>query len=488
MSMTTPVSLSMPSLGGLFDRDRIRLYCGILLAAEIAVFLFMVAGTHGLIVPLPKPTSTDFVSFYAAGSLANAGTPQLAYDKAEHYAAEQRATQVGIDYNFFYYPPTFLLLCAAITHLPYIVAFLIFEMATLCFYLLVARRILDDRAAAILVPLLAFPPVLWTFGLGQNAFLTAGLFGSATLLVDRRPAVAGALFGALCYKPHFALLVPVALAAGGRWRALVATFASAAGLCLLSSTIFGWEVWRDFLTAAVASPAVYQSGRISLSGFINPFGAVLLLGGNSTMAYGAQAVTILAAALVVAYVWYQDLPLPIRAATLASATLAALPVALFYDLMLAAIAAAWLLRADGKYRLAEWEKVVLACLFFLTLDPRSLSEISHLPIGPLVTLGFAAFVVTHVVRVNAIVAARPKWSLCTRSRSLPVHPRTSNKSPTTRSREPYDYLRAPTPITNSYRLFNRIEPDYPETNLVGKPMGDQQNGCGRSVNRFETEP
>ena len=391
--------------GGLFDRERIRLCCGILLAIEISVFLFMAAGTHGLIVPLPKPTSTDFVSFYAAGNLAAAGTPELAYDSAAHYAAEQRATAMGIEYNFFYYPPTFLLLCAAIAHLPYIVAFLVFETTTLFFYLLVTRHILGDRNTAIFVPLLAFPPVLWTLGLGQNAFLTAGLFGSATLLIDRRPAVAGVLFGLLCYKPHFALLIPVALAAGGHWRALVATFASAVALCLLSLSVFGLEVWRDYLTAAVASPAVYQSGRISFTGFINPFGAVLLLGGTPTMAYEVQAITILAAAALVAYVWRRGLCLPIRAATLAAATLAALPVALFYDLMLAAVGTAWLLRADGRYRLAEWEKVVLAGLFLLTLNPRGLAEILHLPIGPLVTLGFAAFVATHVVRAKRVVAS-----------------------------------------------------------------------------------
>jgi alpha-1,2-mannosyltransferase len=403
--MATLGLLSMRPPFGSVTGERIRACCSILLAIEIAVFLFMAAGTHGLIVRLAKPTSTDFVSFYAAGSLADAGKPELAYDKAEHYAAEQRATEVGIDYNFFYYPPTFLLLCAAIAHLPYIVAFVIFETATLFFYLLVARRILGDRNSAILVPLLAFPPVLWTFGLGQNSFLTAGLFGSATLLVDRRPAIAGVLFGALCYKPHFALLVPVALAAGSHWRALTAAFASAAVLCLLSLAIFGWEAWSGYLAAAVSSPATYQSGRISFSGFINPFGAVLLLGGTPTMAYEVQAATILAAVLLVAYVWRQGLSLPIRAATLASATLAALPVALFYDLMLAAVATAWLLRADGRYRLADWEKVVLAGLFLLTLNPRSLSEMSHLPIGPLVTLGFAAFVVTHVVRTKAIVAS-----------------------------------------------------------------------------------
>ena len=64
--------------------------------------MFMAAGTHGLIVPLARPTTTAFVSFYAAGSLADAGTPQLFYDRAEHYAAEQRAAAPGIDYNFFY--------------------------------------------------------------------------------------------------------------------------------------------------------------------------------------------------------------------------------------------------------------------------------------------------------------------------------------------------------------------------------------------------
>ena len=63
-----------------------------MLAVEIAFFIFFAAGTHGLIVPLKRPTSTDFVSFYAAGSLANADTAFLAYNQADHYAAEERTT------------------------------------------------------------------------------------------------------------------------------------------------------------------------------------------------------------------------------------------------------------------------------------------------------------------------------------------------------------------------------------------------------------
>ena len=393
----------MRSPGGLLDRERIQFCCSILLAFEIAVFLFMAAGTHGLIVPLPKPTSTDFVSFYAAGSLADAGTPGLAYDRGEHYAAEQRASQAGIEYNFFYYPPTFLLVCALLARLPYIVAFLIFEAATLSLYLFYVRRILGNRDAAILVPLLAFAPVLWTVGLGQNALLTAGLFGAATLLVDRRPAVSGLLFGALCYKPHFGLLVPVALAAGGHWRAFFAAFASACALCLLSLGLFGWETWRDFVTAAADSPSVYQSGRVAFSGFISSFGAVLLLGGSTAAAYAAQATASLAAAVLVAYVWWKRPPLPIRAATLASATLVAAPVALFYDLMLAAVAAAWLLRASARHSLGDWQKVALAALLLLTLNTRSFSEDLHLPVGALVVLGFAAFIAVCVLQDETFI-------------------------------------------------------------------------------------
>ena len=75
--------------GAWLGRRRIIAYGAILLVLELAGFAFLVAGTHGLIVPLDKPTTTDFVSFYAAGKLAAAGTPALAYDQAAHYAAEK---------------------------------------------------------------------------------------------------------------------------------------------------------------------------------------------------------------------------------------------------------------------------------------------------------------------------------------------------------------------------------------------------------------
>ncbi len=331
-------------------------------------------------------------------ALANSGTPFLAYDQAAHYAAEEHASQPGIIYNFFYYPPTFLLLCAVLARLPYLPAFIVFEIVTLGLYVLVLRRIVDERGPEILLPILAFPPVLWTIGLGQNGFLTAGLFAAATLLVDRRPFSAGLLFGALCFKPHFGLLVPVALAAGGRWRALLGAFVSAFGFCLVSVAVFGWQTWHDFLVAAIASGQVYATGRIPFGGFVTPFGGAMLLGASPGIAARLQAVFSFAAAVFVALAWRRNLPLPIRAASLVSATLVAVPLALFYDLVLAGVAGAWLLRGDGEFRLTEWQKWLLAGLFVLCLNPRGIATDWHLPVGPFIALVLAALTASVALR------------------------------------------------------------------------------------------
>ena len=277
---------------------RIRAYATILLVIELAIFSFLVAGTHGWIVPLDKPNTTDFVSFYAAGALADAGTPALAYDQSTHLAAEEAVVGKGIEYQYFNYPPVYQALFAPIAYLPYLVAFILFEAATLLLFLSVARRILDDRSAIALVVLLAFPMVWWNIGLGQNAFLTAGLFGAATLLIDRRPIAAGLLFGALCYKPQFGLMVPVALAAAGQWRAFAAAAVSAAGLVLASLALFGIATWEAFLATVASSHATYESGRILFNGMANTFGAARLLGAGPPFAYALQAMASLVAAVV----------------------------------------------------------------------------------------------------------------------------------------------------------------------------------------------
>lgn len=383
--------------GDWLTRPRVRLLAITLLALEIGIFAFLIAGTHGWIVPQTAPTTTDFVSFYAAGGLVDAGAPQLAYDHATHFAAEEAIAGHGIEYQFFNYPPVFLLLCGVLAHLPYLVSFVAFEIVTLLLYLFVCRNILDDMSGTTLLVILSLPIVFWNIGLGQNAFLTAALFGMATLVVDRRPIIAGVCFGALCYKPHFGLLVPLALAGSARWACLSAAAASMCALVLASIALFGWNTWHNFLVTAGASHEMYESGRILFGGFVSPFGAVRLLGGNIPVAYTIQACATVVTSGVVIVVWRCGLSLPTRAAVLVAGTLLAVPLALIYDLMLAGIAVCWLLRADGEATLAGWERTALAGLFVVLLDPRNLAEWFHIPFSFLVALGVFSVAVRRAV-------------------------------------------------------------------------------------------
>lgn len=380
-------------LGAWLNPDCITKYATILFAFELAMFGFFVAGTHGLVVSLSGPATTDFVSFYGAGSLTNAGTPFLAYDRIAHHAAEQRATQPGIGYNYFYYPPPFLLICAILARLPYLAAFFTFQAVTMGGCLLAVRAILPHVR---MICLLAFPAVFWTLGTGQNAFLSACLFASGTLLVDRRPVLAGLALGALCYKPHFGVLIPVALVAGGHWRVLAGAAASTAAITGLSIALFGWETWHAFLLAAAKSQSVYTTHSIDLAGLASPFGATLVLGGGVSLAYVIQGLVTLMVSIAVGFAWKRNVSLPARAAILIAATPLAIPVVMFYDLMLVGVAMAWLVRAGWTGGFPPWHRTALGVVFLMPLLSGNLDGDSKLLIAPLTALGGFALAFSQV--------------------------------------------------------------------------------------------
>ena len=371
--------------GAWITGPRVRVGTKLLLIEQIALIIFFIAGSHGLIVELTAPTTTDYVSFYAAGSLAADGTPGLAYDRAAHYAAEQRATEPGIPYQFFFYPPVFLLVCAVFSKLPYLVSFIVFQLVTLAGFLLVMRAILRDTYRGWLVAVLGFSAVFWTIGLGQNGFLTVALLGGGLWLLDRRPFAAGLLFGALCYKPHFGLLIPLVLLVSQRWTAILGAAVSLLGLCLLSVAAFGLDVWGQYLDAVLFSRGVYEAGQIDFAGYVTPFGAAMLVGLPVWLAHGVQIVVSLSVAAVVAWIWRRGASLPVRAAALAAGTLLVVPLALLYDLLLLLLAMAWLVRAGRTGGFLPGEKFIFVCAYLVPLALRSVANLALIPLGPLAT-------------------------------------------------------------------------------------------------------
>jgi len=364
--------------------ERAIAWCGVLLVMEFATLLVGIMETHGWFIHNPAPSTTDFSSFYAAGRLADHGPAALAYNIPAHYAEEQRDTSVGVVYNFFYYPPMFLMLCALLGRLPYIVAFLLFEMSALALYLRVALLAMARHSRLAAIGVLSFPANFWNIGLGQNGFLTAGLFGYATLLVDERPLLSGMLFGCLTIKPHFGLLVPVALVVGRHWRAFAGAALSSLVLAGLSLLWFGPDTWRAFINAFIHSPSMYQSGEIGFNVMVSVFGAVRLFGFAAGSAYATQAVVTVTCVIAISVVWGCRLSLPVRAATLLSATVASVPLILFYDMTLVGIALAWLLRRSVR-PLSVTEKLLTGVVFAFALSMNTLTYVLTLPVGLMAT-------------------------------------------------------------------------------------------------------
>jgi alpha-1,2-mannosyltransferase len=383
--------------GSWLTRDRVRAYATITIAVELLALLIWAGRTYDLFFPIEPPTSLDFMSFYAAGTLADHGTPEAVYDPAIH---EQTEKQIygddRIPYFGFYYPPVYQLLCAAIAVLPFTISYLAFVLITGAAFLWVVRSTIRDDVLTL--ALFCFPAAFMATALGQNSFLTTALFGGALLMLDRRPILAGILFGLLCYKPHFLLLVPVALLAGRYWSTILAAAVTSTALIGTSILLLGWQTWQAFIGTTLLAQSVFETGRVRFYHLVSLFGAIRLVGGSADLAYMVQAMTILAAASVTAYVWYRRPDPAIRAAVLIAATLVSVPVILFYDLLTATIAMAWLIgdaRRNGYY---PWEKTLMFAMWPVALLCRGIGEKTQVPLGWVLTFTLLALALLHARR------------------------------------------------------------------------------------------
>jgi hypothetical protein len=96
------------------------------------------------------------------------------------------------------------------------------------------------------------PAVIMNTLSGQNGCLSGALLMGGVLLLDRRPIIAGILFGLLTFKPHLGIVLAFALVALGAWRTIASAAATTAILVGLSVALFGTDIWGVYLTATRA--------------------------------------------------------------------------------------------------------------------------------------------------------------------------------------------------------------------------------------------
>jgi hypothetical protein len=292
-----------------------------------------------------KPIASDFANYWTASSMALSGNPTAPYDINKLFGFQMKifgaSGPLGVGW---YYPPTFLLIVLPLALLPYLPALFTWLASTLAAESWILYRI--SPTANIFWLSVFSTGNFCNFLFGQNGYLSASLLGGGLLLLDTHPVAGGLLLGMMSYKPNLALLIPLALIAGRRWRALLSAGASALAMVLLSFMALGYQVWIEYWKIS-ALP-------MSLSAKIGPwsimptfYSTVLSLGFDLFTAYTVQCLIMAIVAFLVAWAWYREVNFVLRASILTLGILLFTPYAFTYDLAILSLPLVWLW-VDGQ--------------------------------------------------------------------------------------------------------------------------------------------
>jgi alpha-1,2-mannosyltransferase len=412
--------------GGWLTLGRLRLWALAVLVASAAGLVYLVATSDGLNDYQGRPLGTDFSNIYVAGTQILEGRPEAPFDPQRQFARAKHMFGPDTPFYGWHYPPLFHPVAAMLALLPYQLALVLWQAATLLLYLLAIRAIVATtsrpgltRPSTSYLPApegvdardrpghdgvlwlllaVAFPAVFVNLGHGHNGFLTAALFGFALVNLDRRPVVGGALFGLLAYKPQFGPMIPLVLAATGRWRTMLAAAATVAALAFAVTLAFGIETWRAFFHSAGFTRLVLEEGGPGWHMIQSVFSAVRMWGGPILLAYAVQGIVTLGIAVALVSLWRSRAAFALKAAALCIATLLATPYCLDYDMMLLAPAIAFL-AVDGTQRgFSPYHKTALAALWLVPLVARSVAQATLVPLGAIAMLALLVLVMRRARR------------------------------------------------------------------------------------------
>ncbi len=342
--------------------------------AYLAVIASMYADGRAAAERGEAPMFTDFTSLYAASMLVRQQPAADLYRPREMYQAGLRAAQAAyggnlsekqaraIGMNPWMYPPTFILLALPLAYLSYLPALVAWLALTAVPYLLAMRTILRDRSFWLIA--LAAPPVFYNLIYGQTGFLVAGLIALGLAWLKPRPILSGICIGLASVKPHFGLLIPIALICGAHWVSFFSAVATIVAAVIVSMLVLGMDPWYGFLGTLFANLRGFELGIYKWWVMPSVTGALHLMGVDLGLASRIQVVATIGAAVAVGWAWWQaphrNAPPALRYAVLCSASLLAVPLVYLYDLVLLVPAIAWLWidMRDRGYR--RWQAAALA--------------------------------------------------------------------------------------------------------------------------------
>ena len=246
----------------------------------------------------------DFRMFWSVGRMARAGSAAEIYQpQLLRHFEDQHQT---VSDPWIYLPVTIPM--AVLAGLPgFIPGFALWSISLTLLSVLVLR--LARIPWPVILPTLVSPAVIWNDHLGQISFISGALFISSIANVEKRPIWAGLLMGLVAMKPQAGLLGPIIFLARRRYLAFVVAAAVVVSLILMTTLLFGMQIWVNYFHDGVATARAILVAPFPSDG--EPWGTSIFwmlrsMGFGTNVSYAAQLLGAVLAAIRCWHVWRDD--------------------------------------------------------------------------------------------------------------------------------------------------------------------------------------
>jgi len=336
-----------------------------------------VDGTHFVL-------GRDFLNTWMGGRSVFGDGPAAWFDLHAYNAALREVLGTPYPEHYWSYPPHVLLFIWPLGLMPYLPAYIAWCAIGIALYLFACSSAIARKHWVFLA---VAPGIAVCIFFGQNGFYTAALLIGGLLCRDRRPVLAGILFGILTVKPQFGLLVPVVLLLERRWVTIAAAVVTTAVLVAATALLFGSDVWLEFWQKVVPQQqwlTAHGTGLLFVM-VSSVFYGARLLHLPETVGWALQGmVAALALGAVVWCYWRRRDP-ALSLALFVTATFLVTPYILNYDMVVFGFVVALLRERDDNSMADHW---LLIAVWTLPVT-MMIAAACFIPLAPAVLIAFA---------------------------------------------------------------------------------------------------
>jgi alpha-1,2-mannosyltransferase len=325
----------------------------------------------------------DFLNTWMGGRSMFSGGPEAWFDVRTYNDALRAMLGAPYQEHYWSYPPHVMLFIWPFGLMPYLPAYFVWCAAGIALYLWACSiAVPRDRMLFLAVA----PSIAVCIFFGQNGFYTAALLIGGLLNLDRRPILAGVLFGILTIKPQLGMLLPVILLLERRWLTIASAVVTTAILVVLTSMLFGWHVWVEFYDKVIPQQHwLTENGAGLLFAVVSSvFYGARLMHLPLSVAWALQGIVSVAAFAALVWVYWKRRDPQLSLAYFVVATFIATPYILNYDMVVLGFVVALLRdRADNTTR----DHQLLIAVWTLPVT-MMFTALVFIPLGPIVLIWF----------------------------------------------------------------------------------------------------